>query len=110
MKEKDKQMANHFNNPRLTDENNTGKIPRWVHQKLSIDYYGIHASIHENGKVTISKVASEQDDKEDLQYDEIEVPAGLIFKLASLLKDTRKMVYFSPAELPGDEKDEVEKV
>lgn len=97
----------HFNAPRMNDENNVGKVRRWVHQKLSIEHFGIHASIHENGKVSISKVSDEQPDKDEVQYDELEVPASLIFKLASLLKDTRSLQYVSLSEVKED--DEVEK-
>lgn len=89
----------HFNAPRMTDEQNAGKIRRYVHQPLTIDHYGIHASIHANGKVSISKVADEQENKDEVQYDEVEIPASLIFKLASLLKATRSITYVSVSEL-----------
>ena len=96
----------HLNIPRFNDEQGNGKIPRWVHQRLSIEYFGIHATIHENGKVSISMIADDQPDK--VQYDEVKIPAGLIFKLASLLKDTRKLTYISPAELKPDEDETIE--
>ena len=97
---------NKFNQPRIVDEKNEGKIPRWVHQPLTIDYFGTHCQIKENGKVIISKVADEQPDKDDVQYDEIEIPAGLIFKLAGLLKDTRTQKYVTREELDKEMEEE----
>jgi hypothetical protein len=105
-------MTHHFNQPRMTDEQNQGKIRRYVHQPLTIEHYGVHASIHENGKVSISKVADDQPTKDEVQYDEVEIPASLIFKLASLLKATRTIKYVSiteARELPS-EQDEKETV
>src|SRR5882672_7477252 len=82
-----------FNNsPRNTNFNSEQRI-RWVHQPLAIDHYGIHATISKDGKVKIEKIAdtqsAESKDAGEVDYDEIEVPASLIFKLASALKMTR---------------------
>lgn len=80
------------NNPR--DVNNEGKIKRYVHQTLTIDHFGTHAKILENGKVFISKVADDQSEAVDeIEYDEITISASLIFKLAGLLKATRTIQY-----------------
>lgn len=101
----------HFNAPRMTDEQNAGKIRRYVHQPLTIEHYGVHAKIHANGKVSISKVADNQDkNSDDLEWDEVEIPASLIFKLASLLKATRSITYVSVSELKENETAETEEV
>lgn len=60
----------------------------WVHQPLVGDHYGIHYSIQANGKVIISSGGTSLEGGE-VEYDEIEVPASLIFKLVMLLKATR---------------------
>lgn len=97
------------NSPALTDENNEGKVKRYVHQPLTIEHYGIHAKIQENGRVVISSVASPVNGAEgDVEWDEVEIPASLVFKLATLLKATRTIKFVSVAEaasLPAVEKD-----
>ncbi len=55
---------------------------------LTIEHYGIHASIKENGRIIISNEASVGAEGD---YDEIEIPASLVFKLARLLHDTRTL-------------------
>jgi DNA/RNA endonuclease G (NUC1) len=80
------------NNPKLGNEAGVGQIKRYSHQPLTIEHYGIHAQIKENGKVVISSgVVTNSDGTEE--FDEIEIPASLVFKLANLLKDTRKVEY-----------------
>ena len=87
------------NRPNMT-QNGEGKIKRYVHSPLTIDHYGINASILNNGQVVISKVAGP--DKEhpgEVLVDEVQIPASLIFKLASLLKATRRIEYVSISEI-----------
>ena|ERR1035437_3050499 len=98
------------NEPALKDENNEGKVKRYVHQPLTIEHYGTHAKIQENGRVLISSagqpVAGSKDG--EIEYDEVEIPASLVFKLATLLKATRTIKFVSVSEaqhLPGIEKD-----
>ncbi len=90
-------MPNFQNNPNLKDENNEGKVKRYVHQPLTIEHYGIHAKIQENGRVVISSSPVKGDDGE-MEYDEVEIPASLIFKLATLLKATRQVKFVSVTE------------
>lgn len=70
----------------MNDFQNTPRtnFKRYEHQPLTIDHNGIHAKIQENGKVIITGLHDAND-----EYDEVEVPASLIFKLARLLRDTR---------------------
>jgi len=84
------------NTPELKDENNEGKVKRYVHQPLTIEHYGLHAKIQENGRVVITSAGVVQG--EEVEYDEVEIPASLIFKLATLLKATRTIKYVSMAE------------
>jgi|SRR6266852_6144474 len=92
-------MSQFRNNPELKDENNIGRIKRYVHQPLTIEYYGLHAKIQENGHVIIRSAGHDVKGSDgDYEYDEVEVPAGLIFKLATLLKDTRTIKFFSVTE------------
>ena len=86
------------NNPQLTDKEGNNKIRRYVHQPLEIDHYDTHCKIQPNGKIVLTKAVKGKD-----EYDEIEVSASLIFKLAGLLKATRKVEYVSVTEIPKEE-------
>jgi hypothetical protein len=90
-------MSQFHNNPGIRDEQGTGQIKRYIHQPLTGDHYGIHYSIQENGKVLISSGGTKVGD--DIEYDEIEVPASLVFKLAMLLKATRTIKFVSVSEV-----------
>lgn len=83
-------MTNFSNTPRNTNIPEGKKI-QYTHQPLTIDHFGTHVKIQENGKVVISKVSEDQSDAEDgeIIYDDISVSASLIFKIASALKMTR---------------------
>lgn len=90
------------NRPQLHDENGENKIRRFVHSPITIEHFGINASITSNGHVVISKVARVVG--EDVEYDEVEIPASLVFKLASLLKATRKIEFVDIAQTQIPEK------
>jgi hypothetical protein len=94
-------MTQFRNNPNLSDENNEGKVKRYVHQPLTIEHYGIHAKIQENGKVVISSTGTPVVGTEEIEYDEVEIPASLIFKLATLLKATRTIKFVNVTEATG---------
>ena len=92
-----------FNTPRV-DENSDGKVRRYVHSPLKIDHYGTPAAIQANGRIVLQKVAGKDEKNGEIIYDELEIPASLVFKLASLLKATRKIEYVALTEVkPGDE-------
>lgn len=85
------------NNPTLQNDKE-GMVKRYVHQPLAIEHYGIHAKIQENGKVLITGVPVENKDTKELEYDEVEIPASLVFKLATLLKATRTIRFVGVTE------------
>jgi hypothetical protein len=91
-------MSAFRNAPDLKDENNEGRVKRYVHQPLTIEHYGIHAKIQENGKVVISSAGSSIHGSDEIEYDEVEIPASLVFKLATLLKATRTIKFVSVSE------------
>ena len=91
-------MTEFRNTPALKGEDNEGKVKRYVHQPLTIDHYGTHAKIMENGRVLISSVGTQIAGTEEYEYDEVEIPASLVFKLATLLKATRTIKYVSVSE------------
>lgn len=99
-------MTQFKNNPNLKDEQNAGLIKRYVHQPLTIEHYGVHAKIQENGRVVITSAGNVQG--EEVEYDEIEIPASLVFKLATLLKATRTIKYVPVAEAKNLSADEQE--
>lgn len=74
-----------------------GKIKRYVHSPLTVEHNGSNVEIKENGKVIISQEAGKEGD--DILIDRVEVSASLIFKVASLLKATRKVKYIALNEL-----------
>ena len=86
------------NSPSVTSENNDGMVKRYVHQPLTIEHYGIHAKIQENGRVLISSAGTPVKGTDEMEYDEVEIPASLVFKLANLLKDTRMVKYVTMVE------------
>lgn len=88
-----------FNTPQLRNENQEGMVKRYVHQPLTNEHYGIKFSIKENGKVSICSVPTlVPGTKDDYEYDEVEVPASLIFKIATLLKATRTVKFVPVGE------------
>jgi hypothetical protein len=99
-------MDNFKNTPNMKIENGVTKIKRFVHQPLTIDHYGVHAKNHENGRVTITKVAANSSDSEDIEYDEVEVSANVIFKIAEALSLTRTVVWVPINEVKEPEEPE----
>ena len=93
-------MPQFRNNPALNDASGEGRVKRYVHQPLTIEHYGLHAKIQENGRVLISSagIPVAGGAKDEIEYDEVDVPASLIFKLATLLKATRTVVFVSVTE------------
>lgn len=98
-----------FNQPRIQGQQN--QIRRWVHQPLTIEHYGLHAKIQKNGKVIIQKVCDVQSAEAkasgEIEFDELEVPASFIFKLAFALKTTRSAEYVDVAERQEEEPEAV---
>lgn len=90
-------MTAFTNPPTLKSENQEGMVKRYVHQPLSVDHYGLHAKIQENGKVVITGIP----DSKTGEYDQVEIPASLVFKLATLLKATRTIKFVSVLEAPS---------
>jgi len=85
------------NRPSLHNESGEPTIKRYVHSPLTVEHNGINATITENGRVILSEVSKVVGD--EVEYDELEIPASLIFKLAGLLKATRKVKYVTFSEL-----------
>lgn len=92
-------MTQFKNSPVMKNENQEGMVKRYVHQPLTVEHYGIHAKIQENGRVVISSAGTPVvDGKGEIEYDEVEIPASLVFKLATLLKATRTIKFVSVSE------------
>lgn len=89
-------MPTFVNRPNFSGNDNN-QIKRYTHQELTIEHYGIHAAIKKNGRVIISAVAKADTTKDEVVYDEVDIPASLVFKLASLLKATRKIEFVGVA-------------
>lgn len=67
--------------------------PTYKHSPITIEHQGIHAQIMADGKTKLTKPAGPPDDDGIIEYDEIIVPASLVFKLATLLKASRTVSY-----------------
>lgn len=91
-------MNDFQNNPLF--RNVDGKVQKgaYVHQPLTFEHYGTHVKIQENGRVRITSEPVRGADGE-LEYDEVEIPASLVFKLATMLKTTRT-IQFKDVEEP----------
>lgn len=81
---------------------NNGRIRRYVHQELHIDHFDTHCHIQPHGKVKLTRPVKGSD-----EYDEIEVSASLVFKIARLLKDTRKVEWVSVNQISPEELKEI---
>lgn len=86
------------NQPQMKDSHGNNKIRRYVHQPLTFDHFDTHCQIQSNGRIKLNKPVRGSD-----EYDEIEIPASLVFKLVTLLKATRKSEYVSVTEVPEEE-------
>ena len=75
-------------------------IVKWVHQPLSLEHDDgkYHFTIKENGRVTISGNVTENKETGEVEEDEIEVPASLIYKISRYLQDTRKATFIPIGE------------
>jgi len=74
-------------------EYNPDKEVRYIHSPFSVTQVDtekelVVAGCDKDGIVTIT-----QTDKTSEEYDEVKVSASLIFKLANMLRDTRKVRY-----------------
>jgi len=63
-------------------------IRRYVHSKTNGEHLGINYAIQEDGKIILD---NSKDPTDDTEYDEITIPASLVFKLAKILEATRKV-------------------
>lgn len=96
------------NNPNVKNESNEGMVKRYIHQPLENDHYGIHFQIKENGRVIIKSTPVAVAGTDELEWDEVDIPASLVFKLAGLLKATRKITFVSIAEASAKQLPSVE--
>jgi len=81
------------NNPVFKNESNDGMVKRYSHQPLTLEHNGIHVTIKENGRVKIVSEGREIPGTDDIEYDEVEIPASLIFKISSALRMTRTVKF-----------------
>lgn len=86
------------NTPQLKNQEGNSTVKRYVHQPLTVEHFGIHAKIQENGKIVITGPPVKTNDGE-VEFDEVEIPASLVFKLATLLKATRSVKFVAVGEV-----------
>ena len=91
------------NNPDLKNEQNQEQKKIYRHQPLTFDHYGIQCSIRENGKITLRSVPTPIPNSNEVEYDEVTIPASLVFKLVQAIQMTRKIEYVSAGEVKDSE-------
>jgi len=71
------------------------KIKRYVHSPFTIEHNeSISARCDKEGRITI-----DVQEPGKTEYDQVVVPASLIFRLASMLQNTRKVRWMTPEEV-----------
>ena len=71
---------------------------RYVHTKTNGEHQGINFEIMQDGKIKLNN-----DDGKKEEFDEITIPASLIFKLQTILVATRKVVWMEASDVPPSE-------
>jgi len=91
----------HFNTPQIRDNDGDSRIKRYVHTPITTEHHGINASIKENGKVVLQQIVNTKAgvNKDEIEYEQVEIPASLVFKLALLLKSTRTIKFVTVSEI-----------
>ena len=91
-------MTQFRNTPALTNQQGIGQKKVYSHQPITLEHFGIQAAICENGTVRIRSAPTPvSGSKDEVEYDEVTIPASLVFKLAMFLKETRKIEYVDSA-------------
>jgi len=73
------------------------KIRRFVHSKTNGEHQGINFDIQEDGKIILK--SEHQLPDLSYEYDEVIIPASLVFKLATMLEATRKVHWVEESEV-----------
>lgn len=89
-------MSQFRNSPQVQNQDGQNTVKRYVHSPLTIEHNGIQAAIQKNGRIKLTKVANVIG--EEVEFDEVEIPASLVFKLGSLLRATRKVEFVAIQE------------
>jgi hypothetical protein len=76
------------NSPRIVTVGGKRMMEVYKHQPLTFDHFDTHCQIQSNGRIKLTKPVDGSE-----EYDEIEIPASLVFKLVGLLKDTRSVEF-----------------
>jgi hypothetical protein len=91
------------NNPDLRNEQGQEVKKVFRHQPLTFDHYGIQCSIKENGKITLRSVPTPVAGTNEVEYDEVTIPASLVFKLVQAIQMTRKIEHVAVNEIKSDD-------
>ena len=84
-------MKEFHNNPGMKNEAGEWQNKRYSHQPLEGNHFGIQWQIKESGKVLIKSKPVPVLGTDEVEFDEVEIPASLIFKLKDALNMTRKV-------------------
>ncbi len=96
-------MPRSFSNNPSMNQNGEQSIKRFVHQPLTVNHGGFKFTIHANGKTTISGPAKpDKDNPDEFLFDEITIPASLVFKISQALQMTREVKYLTMSEVKAN--------
>lgn len=77
-----------------TQHQDNGKVKQYIHSPFMVEHTdNIKAECDKDGKLTITVQASND------EYDQVIVPASLIFRLAAMLTNSRRVRWVTPEEL-----------
>lgn len=82
----------HRDNYKRFYENFDDKTRRYIHDPFHLEMEKLEVACDKDGRVTI-KINHNED-----EYEEVNVPASLIFKIAMMLEMTRSIVYVDKKE------------
>lgn len=94
----------------MTDKSGNILLPRHSHKPLTFEHQGIQCAIKESGRVLIKSRPIPIQGTDEVEYDEVEVPASVIFKIREKLNETRTTTYVRVVEVSEDEIQKEEEV
>lgn len=91
------------NHAQMKDKDGNILMARHSHTPVTFEHQGIQCQIKANGRVLITSRPIPIPGSEDVEYDSVEVPASVIFKIREKLNETRKTDYVRVVSVPEDE-------
>lgn len=78
------------------------KFKRYTHSPFNLEYRDIKASCDSDGKITLTREHNITG-TDEIEVDEIVIPASLVYKLSSMLRATKKVTYTDEPYKEGED-------